>query len=109
MEESGAGNLGFELGRHLAGLREAAGLLLGEDDFVVDHDLEDACGPLDELCFDAQLLLDLFRQTGGARVVVSDGAVLDHDSGRHGPISFRRPVYRRPPAALQARNEMAEG
>ena len=87
---SGAGNLRFELGGDLAGIREAAALLLGEDDLVVDRDLEDPAGSFDELGLDAELLLDLFRQTGGARIVVSDGAVLDADLGSHGPISFRR-------------------
>jgi hypothetical protein len=79
----GAAHLGLELGGDLAGVREPAGLLLGEDELVVDRDLEDSSRSFDELRLDAQLLLDLFRQTGGARVVVSDGAVLDRDLRGH--------------------------
>jgi hypothetical protein len=78
-----AGHLRFELRGDLARLRKAAGLLLGEDELVVDRDLEHPAGSLDELGLDAKLPLDLFRQTGGARIVVSDGAVLDGDVGRH--------------------------
>jgi hypothetical protein len=79
----GAAHFRHELRGDLAGLRETAGLLLGEDDLVVHRDLEDASGSLDELSLDAELLLDLFRQTGGARIVVSDGAVLDDDVRGH--------------------------
>jgi hypothetical protein len=41
------------------------------------------------LGFDAELLLDLVRQTGGTGVVVSDGAVLDGDVGHD--LSFHDP------------------
>jgi hypothetical protein len=87
-----AGHLRLELGGDLAGLREAAGLLLREDDLVVDRDLEHPAGSLDELGLDAELPLDLFRQTGGARIVVSDGAVLDDHVGRH-TLLLSRPHY----------------
>jgi len=93
----------------LAGLRESAGLPLGEDELAVHLDLEDAARPLDELRLDAELLLDLCRQTGGARIVVSDGAVLDRDghtlllSGSDYRASGR-PVRI---GTLQDRNEMA--
>jgi hypothetical protein len=56
---------------------KATGLLLGEDQVVVQGDLEAATGAFDQPRFDTELILDLFRQTGGTRVVVSDGAVLD--------------------------------
>jgi hypothetical protein len=79
----------FEGGLDLAGMRKAAGLLLGEDQLVADGDLEDSAGSFDELGFDAELLLDLLRQTGGARKVVSDSAVLDGDTDGHDPPSFR--------------------
>jgi hypothetical protein len=67
----------------LAGMGKAACLLLGEDQLVVDGDFEDSTGSLDELGLDAELLLDLLRQTGGAGVVVSDPAVLDDDARGH--------------------------
>jgi hypothetical protein len=87
-----AGRLRFELRGDLAGIREAAGLLLREDELVVDRDLEDPAGSLDELGLDAELFLNLFRQTGGTRIVVSDGAVLDDDVGRH-RLLLSRPHY----------------
>jgi hypothetical protein len=67
----------------LAGVRETACLLLGEEQLVVDGDLEDSSGTLDELRLDPEFPLDLLRQTGGAGVVVSDAAVLDNDRGSH--------------------------
>jgi hypothetical protein len=67
----------------LAGVGKAACLLLGEDQLIVDGDLEDSTGPLDELGLDAELLFDLLRQTGGAGEVVSDPAVLDDDGWGH--------------------------
>jgi len=85
---SAGGDSLLERGLDLAGEREAAGLPLGEDQLVVDGDLEDPAGPLDELGLDAQLLLDLLRQTGGAGIVVSDPAVLDCYSGGHHPPPF---------------------
>jgi hypothetical protein len=74
--------------KDLAGLRETAQLLLGEDQVVPDRDLEDASAAADELGLDAELLLDLSRQTGGAGIVVSARAVLDGDMGRHGEPPF---------------------
>jgi len=75
--------------KDLAGLREAAQLLLGKDQVVPDGDLEDASAAADELGLDAELLLDLSRQTGGAGIVVSARAVLDGDMGRHGSLLSR--------------------
>jgi hypothetical protein len=60
-------------------LGEAAHLLLGEEQVIVHGDLEDATTAADELGGDAELLLDLSRQTGGAGIVASTGAVLDGD------------------------------
>jgi hypothetical protein len=51
--------------------------VLGEDLLVVHADHEDAAAAADELRLDPQLLLDLSRQTGGSREVVSDPAVVD--------------------------------
>jgi hypothetical protein len=73
-------------------LREAAKLLLGEDQVVADGDLEDPAAALDEPGLKSELLLDLSRQTGGTRVVVSSDAVLDGDLGGHPNASFRRPL-----------------
>jgi len=93
----------------LAGLREPACLPLGEHQLAVHLDVEDAARPFDELGLDAGLLLDLCRQTGGARIVVSDGAVLNGDghtlllSGADYRASGR-PVRI---GTLQDRNEMA--
>jgi hypothetical protein len=84
---TGSGSL-FEGRLDLAGIGKAACLLLGVEQLIVDGDLEDATGSLDELGFDAELLLDLLRQTGGAGVVVSDAAVLDDDGCGHGPPPF---------------------
>jgi hypothetical protein len=53
------------------------GLLLGEDQLVVDGDLENASAAPDQLGLEAELAFNLRRQTGGARVVVSHRAVFD--------------------------------
>jgi hypothetical protein len=58
-------------------LREAPELLLREDQLAVDRDLEDAAGAGDQLGTDLRLPLDRIRQTGGARLVVSNHAVFD--------------------------------
>jgi hypothetical protein len=73
----------FEDGLDLAGKGKTTCLSLGVDELVADGDLEDSAGPFDELGFDAELLLDLLRQTGGAGEVVSDSAVLDGDARNH--------------------------
>jgi len=107
----GAGNSRLERRGDLAGLREPACLPLGEHQLAVHLDVEDAARPLDELRRDADLLLDLCRQTGGARIVVSDGAVLDRHMRGHALLlsgsDYRasgRPVRT---GTLQDRNEMA--
>jgi hypothetical protein len=102
----GADRLGLKLAGDFAGFRESAGRLLGEDELAVDRDLEDSSGSFDELGFGAELLLDLFRQTGGTRVVVSDGAVLDGDLRGHTASPFRTRLYGRGCGTLQARNKM---
>jgi hypothetical protein len=53
------------------------GLLLGEDQLVVDGNLEDASVAPDELGLETEPAFNLRRQTGGARVIVSQGAVFD--------------------------------
>jgi hypothetical protein len=59
------------------------------------------------LWLDAELLLDLGRQTGGAGVVVSARAVLDGDVGRWHGSSFGWTFYQPPGWTLEERNEMA--
>jgi hypothetical protein len=77
--EGSGGETLLELVLDLAGLRETAQLSLREDQVVADGDLEDAATTADQLGGDAELAFDLSRQTGGAGVVVSAGAVLDGD------------------------------
>jgi len=71
----------LDLARH----GKTLGLLLGEDQLVVDGDLEDAAAAPDELRLEAEPALNLRRQTGGARVVVSHCAVFDTNP-RHGSL-----------------------
>jgi hypothetical protein len=73
----------FESGLDLPGHGKAACLFLGEQELVVDGHFEDSTGPFHELGLDAELLFDLLRQTGGAREVVSDPAVLDDNACGH--------------------------
>jgi hypothetical protein len=58
---------------------EAARDLLRVDQLAVEPDVEDTATTLDELGLDAEALLDLLRQTGGAGTEVSGDAVLDSD------------------------------
>jgi hypothetical protein len=89
----------------LAGLRETPELLLGEDQVVAVGDLEDATPAADQLRRNAELLLDLCRQTGGPWVVASARAVLDGDRARRGHASsFRGPFYQ-PPVQVSCREE----
>jgi hypothetical protein len=81
----GFGRPGAQLLLDLSRHREAAGLLLGEEDLVVDRDLEDAPGAADELGLDVELPLEIRRQTGGAGVVVSHPAVFDPHVGHSFP------------------------
>jgi hypothetical protein len=87
----------LERGLDLAGKGKAARLFLGEEELVVDGHLEHSAGPFDELWLDAELLLDLLRQTGGAGEVISDPAVLDDDACGHDPPPFVR-HYSLPPS-----------
>ena len=61
-------------------LREAALLLLREDELAVREHVVLALGALFDLGFVLGLVVQLGRETRGPCVVaVSDGAVLDHD------------------------------
>jgi len=92
-----------ELGEDLLFLGEAAELLLGEDQLAVHADLEDAAARLDEVGLDAVLLLDLGRQTGGARLVVSNAAVLDANLRARGSLPVR---HRGPPCQAAANRRL---
>lgn len=59
-----------------------------EQELPVEFHLEDAVAALDQGGFDPKPLLQLLRQTGGSREVVSDDAILDGQLG-HGGSSGR--------------------
>jgi hypothetical protein len=80
MRQSSAGSQRVD---DLALRRKSSRIALGEDLLVVDGDDEDAAAAAHELRVESELFLDLSRQTGGSRKVVSDAAVVDsyvHDS-----------------------------
>ncbi len=68
--------------------RESAGLELRVDERSVDVDVEDASAAGDQLGLDAELLLDLCRQTGGFWLVVSGRAVFDLHFHGVDPVEF---------------------
>jgi hypothetical protein len=91
-------------------LREAPELLLREDQLVAGSDLEDAAAAADEQGFQAELVLDLSRQTGGSRIVVSARAVFDGNRqaivvGWH-RVLLKALFYKARKSMLHARNEM---
>jgi hypothetical protein len=53
--------------------------VLREDPLVVGSHHEDASAAAHDFAVDAELLLDLSRQTGGSGKVVSNAAVVDSD------------------------------
>lgn len=55
---------------------------LGEDQSPIHADLEDPAAGGNELAIDVQGIFQLGRQTDGARLVVSGGAVFDLDLHR---------------------------
>jgi hypothetical protein len=60
--------------------------VLVEQQLAVEAHGEDAVAALDQLGPDGEALGDLGRQTGGARLVVSDDAVLDRQFRHSGPL-----------------------
>jgi hypothetical protein len=71
---------GLELGEDLAFVGEAAQLALGEEELLAVTHFEDASAPGDQAHVrhpTGEGVLDLGRQTGGALVIASRGAVLD--------------------------------
>jgi hypothetical protein len=71
-------------------MREPARDVLGVDQLAVEPDIEDTAATLDELGLDAEALLDLRRQTGGAGAEVSGDAVFDRDRRHLGGSIARR-------------------
>ena len=95
--------------RDLAGLREAAGGVLREDEVAVRDDVEDPARARDERHLGAEALLQLGRQTGGAGLVASSGAIRDADVQRirHGNL-LSSPAGRSLECAAAARFRQAE-
>jgi hypothetical protein len=79
-----ASGLGLQQLDHFTGLREAAELHFGEDQFLVIVDFEDATRFLDQFGIDTQFRLQFFRQTGGFGIVVSHPAIFDFDLHERG-------------------------
>ena len=50
---------------------------LGEDQFSIEMDVEDPTSSFDQLRTNPELSLDLVRQAGGSRLVVSNYAVFN--------------------------------
>lgn len=96
-----------EIRLDLAGVGEASQLMLGEDQFAVEANVEDPTASLDQVGSLAELSLNFVRQTGGTRLVVSNHAVFDCDRhivreySQSAPTVPRpRPVHNRSPSAL---------
>jgi hypothetical protein len=58
---------------------ELAGLMLAVNEVAVDLHIKDASSAFDQLGVDVEGFLELIRQTGGIRCVVSLHAILDRD------------------------------
>jgi len=72
--------------------RKASGLLLREDELAIQFDVEDAASALDQLGADAEPLLQLVRQTGGAGQIISGYAILDRNVFGHIHVLLRQSV-----------------
>jgi len=100
--------LRFEDLGDFARLRKATGLFLREEDLVVEGDVERPAGPFDQPGFEAELVPDFLRQTGGSRVIASGSTVFDDKSMIHPNSPFIRIIQRRvqlEPATCAATNE----
>jgi len=69
--------------RNLAVIGEPAERSLGEHQVALDRDLEDPVLTLDQLNPSPELVLQLGRQPGGPRLVISNNAVLDRNIHAH--------------------------
>jgi len=85
-----SGELRCEGGGHFSRFGKTAGLLLREEELIVEGDFEHAAGPFDQLCFEAELASDFVRQTDGSGIVASSGAVFDDKSMIHPNSPFGR-------------------
>jgi hypothetical protein len=63
--------------------------VFGENALALDRHIEASAAAADDLAVDAELFLDLSRQTGGSGKVVSNAAVLDSDMHQAAPIWFQ--------------------
>ena len=86
----GGSGPGAEQLDHLGVVREAAGLVLREDEVAVGDDVEDAAAAFDQLGLDTELALQPGLQTGGLGQVVSLHAVGDGDPHRAQPSTSPR-------------------
>jgi hypothetical protein len=68
--------------------REAAFVLFREDEFSIKFDIENPTAAGNEFGRDVVLLLDLGRQTGGLRFVVSTRAICNSDDHSSLPLSI---------------------
>ena len=72
-----AGPTRLQLLSYLAGIGEAAGLVLGKDQLAIHLDVEDAPAAGNQFCLDTQGFAQFVRQTGGFGIIVSDCTVGD--------------------------------
>src|SRR5262249_3255070 len=79
----------FDVWKDLVRLGKAAQLQLGEDALAVHHHLERSAGTDHQLGLRTRFFLDESRQTGGARVVVSNLAVVNFDPSHGVPPLIR--------------------
>lgn len=73
------GSGALDLRQDLVRLRKSTRLVLGEDHFTVDGDVEDSSASADQFGFDAEHALDRSCQTGSSRQVISLTAIGNRD------------------------------
>jgi len=69
----------FELIDYFTGMGKPPCFVFGKYGFPACYDLKNTTMSRDKLGFYAQSVVQFFRQTGGFRLIVSLGAVLDFD------------------------------
>jgi hypothetical protein len=70
---------------NLAVVGKPAEFVFRENEFPVQHDFKDAAAGFDDLRIGAEFPLELVRQTGGSRPVVSHAAIGDGELHDFGP------------------------
>ena len=93
----------LELRDQFAVVGKLARFVLAVDERAVHGNVKNASGTLDQLGGNAELLLDLFRQTGGSREIVSHPTVLDRHLHVKPPDSEAHNGTLRPARARGAR------